>query len=96
MSVGHDHAAVEQGEARAAERDRHIDSVRAVGINIERIGSVGFLEVFAIDHRNRDLHAVFGRRPDAFRFVIGGIEPAGNLILLEQRGCVFFHVVIED
>ena len=86
VGVGHDDAAVEQREARGAESDWEGVAIRPVAVDIEGIDGDAAKAVAAVDNGDGDQSAVGGGDPEALGCVVGGIEAAGDLLLLEQQG----------
>jgi len=96
MCVGHDDSAVEQREARGTETDGQGIAVGAVAVDIEGAGAVAFEGVAAVDDGDGNLDAILCFDPDTLGGVAGGVEAAGNLLLLEQRGFAGGDVVVVD
>ena len=84
VGVGHDDAAVEQREARGREAHWEGVAIRPVAVDIEGIGGDAAEAVAAVDDGDGDQSAVGGSDPEALGGVVGGVEAAGDLLLLEQ------------
>ena len=95
VRIGHYRPAIKQAQPIGAEGQRQRVAVGTVAINVEGIPSL-FTFVFSINQRDRNLRAVGRSGMNALACVKGAVEAAGNLQLLEQRGCAGGHVVLVD
>ena len=90
-----DHAAVQQADPGNGEGGGRAVSVRAVGIEEERRRAIP-LHALLVDHRERHLHTVPGRGPEALGGVLGLVIAAQHLGLFQQGLLPRAHVAVVD
>ena len=95
VSEHENQATVQQHQPGTREKCRHPESIRAVGVEQERLGTIT-LETFLVDDRKRDLDAVSRGHPLPFRDVLRGIVTSRNFLPLQECRFAGLRVVIED
>jgi len=94
MGNGIDEAAVQERQPHRGEGGLDAVAVSAVTVEQGRVGGILF-EIFAIDQRQRDFHAIGRGGVDPFGDVVGRVEAAQNRLAFDEGEGSGTHVVVE-